>query len=746
MSGYSDSRKGPSQIISLPRGATPDTGGFTDSYPGAGTDSFLGQAQKLELSLRQEKLFNSKLKEDLVETQKAYDRIYQETDSKIRDFTIQENKLKAAVSSYREQEQKLIDKCKHLSQDTKRLRSELDQYKLAWGEVLQREKEAKLILEDSAKNHKKALTFEQRSKELAEALTSERQKSQQLHRHAKTYQLELQSTLLRLHSAEAKFNELSKELKALSQSKKNMADEVGKLEGTIRERYEWQLIKETEKLRNELEKQGALERERITRDFQSRVKSDVERAAQNERHQLYEIQVGLENELTSVRQAFEGSQRQLEQARAVANEFQNKLTQQTKRLSELEDDCGNLKVELTRQKCLKQTLEQKAEDAIKSTEKKTQEHLEKQSSEWKHERFTLKTKLSSLTTETNSLKSDLELAKAKLKTTAPVETQANHLPIQEFSLLKEQILGKSNEISSIKKFLRDEQAKNENLEAKLRLLETAKLQEIKFAAERESTKKEEIKNLREALKQQTVPVPPPFAPPTSPATRAALPQTSSPNAEEKKKLKQQLSQLEVALQAERKRVEFIKKETQQEVGKAIKKEQRRNDRLLTKLKKASALRKSKIQVSRNKYEELLVELQGFKQALNFESERAESLEAIVVVEKDRFEICAQILRAEVEQLRAASAFKEMIAAQEQKILLTERKLKRLPRASQTRTMLENRLTELTQDRLAMVECREEWKSQTELQLQKINVSEEENTLLAESAEVRDAATQQHETL
>ena len=224
-------------------------------------DAFVSAARHLEGTLAQERSRYRKLQEEMLERQASHERNIKELEIRNRELSIKETRLEAALDEFRDNESRLTKQTQQLALEAKKLKEELTQYKTAWAEVLQREREAKMILAESQNTNKRIQDLERRLNEATTTVTTERAEREQAERHSKSYQLELKNALVRLHSAEAKFSELSKELQAFRQSKMSLNDEIAKVEKSLRERLEWESIKEREKIKAELGREMALERE-----------------------------------------------------------------------------------------------------------------------------------------------------------------------------------------------------------------------------------------------------------------------------------------------------------------------------------------------------------------------------------------------------------------------------------------------------------------------------------------------------
>jgi chromosome segregation ATPase len=240
----------------------------TQTQSGLGQlEGLAGTLRGLETALQQEKEKAKKLAAELTAAQAGHEQNTQELRARNRELELNQEKYKAALSLHLENEKKLNQQHKVLHTDYLRIRDELNQYRAAWSEVLQREKEAKLILVEGDKSRERIRELESQLETAQLEQIESRKRIEQLERHSKSYQDELQAALVRIHSAESKFSELSKEYETFRASKRSMDEEIAKIEASMRERMHWGALKEREKIRAELEKEAAQERERVRESF-----------------------------------------------------------------------------------------------------------------------------------------------------------------------------------------------------------------------------------------------------------------------------------------------------------------------------------------------------------------------------------------------------------------------------------------------------------------------------------------------
>lgn len=230
-------------------------------------EGLAGTLRNLEASLAAEKEKNRKLAADLNTAATNHETAMQELRARNRELELNQEKYKAALTLHLDNEKKINQQHKVLHTEYLRIRDELNQYRAAWSEVLQREKEAKLILVEGDKGRERVRELEHQLENAQLEQIEGRKRIEQLERHAKSYQEELQASLVRLHSSETKFAEISKEYEAFRASKRSMDEEIAKIESSMRERMHWGALKEREKIRAELEKEAAQEREKVRDSF-----------------------------------------------------------------------------------------------------------------------------------------------------------------------------------------------------------------------------------------------------------------------------------------------------------------------------------------------------------------------------------------------------------------------------------------------------------------------------------------------
>ncbi len=294
-------------------------------------DAFASATRELEKALVLEQARGRKSIAELAEVRATYERIVSDGQRRTKELEIRNAKLAAASGEATRREAEVRERARRLSVECRSTREELTRYKAAWAGVLQREREAKLILSESGANSRKHSETEGRARELQTALEGERDRREQAERHAKSYQVELQSALVRIHSAEARFTEISKELLTLQRTKKSADQEIARIEQTLRERLKWEGAKERENIRAELEKDAAVERELFREELRKSHQLDLERLVAKR-----------DAEMSRVREEFERNS--VESSRRL-QEAQVALRESEQRLAAFEERMGAIRVE-----------------------------------------------------------------------------------------------------------------------------------------------------------------------------------------------------------------------------------------------------------------------------------------------------------------------------------------------------------------------------------------------------------------
>ncbi len=274
-----------------------------------------GQAQKdlmevdrVKAELEEERRRTKKFEKEGRESRETYDRLLNEEKDENRELSIQLSKVRAAHSAQSEYEKTLQERVRGLSEEMRTVRDELGRYKESWALVLEREREAKEVLLHREKDRATLEVATESVKAITKQLQEEKERREQIERHAKRYETELQHALVRLHSAESRFSELTKEQQALAHKKRSFDEEIAKIEGAIRERFEWEYAKEKERFKAEVEKDSSLAQERFRTEVRESLRHEYEQRLLLDQQRYGRTQTGVvagqPEVIDSLRQAF----------------------------------------------------------------------------------------------------------------------------------------------------------------------------------------------------------------------------------------------------------------------------------------------------------------------------------------------------------------------------------------------------------------------------------------------------------
>lgn len=304
-------------------------------------EELVNMAKRLEIALRDERLAKEKLALELKLQAQKFENLLSEERSKAEENLARERRYQAAIHSHQENEKSLNERIRTLTADANAVRTELHKYQQAWATVLEREREAKLIIQESRERGVRLNEAEEKLKQVGQELQNERKLRDQSERHSKAYQSELQNTLVRLHSSEARFTELSKEFQTAAQAKRNVDTEVKRVEETIRERYRWEFVREREKLKSEMEKQAINDREAMREEIRQSVMTEYERRLNQERERAVKVSREQVQEIGKLRAELDTARKQYVQQIQVAQKEAAETTQRFMDLGEKMDRLRN---------------------------------------------------------------------------------------------------------------------------------------------------------------------------------------------------------------------------------------------------------------------------------------------------------------------------------------------------------------------------------------------------------------------
>ncbi len=137
-------------------------------------EKYILTSRQSENALLQERRISKKLQEDLNEAHSVYEKLLKNSETKNRELVLELNRLKAALFEQNSQDGKRKEQIQFLSERLASTRSELFRYKSAWASVLEREREAKLILNETREDKEKTELLQKQCQALSDLLNQER--------------------------------------------------------------------------------------------------------------------------------------------------------------------------------------------------------------------------------------------------------------------------------------------------------------------------------------------------------------------------------------------------------------------------------------------------------------------------------------------------------------------------------------------------------------------------------------------
>lgn len=335
-------------------------------------EGFVAATRQIEAALQQERMRSRRFQEELKGAHEHFERLLTERDFKCRELSLQEGKVRAVLGQERERGNKLEKQASTLKGDVDRLRAELKQYQGQWAVILQREREAKNVIDECNQQRRQIEDLESAIKKLRAESEEYRVKNEQAERHTKTYQSELQSVLVRLHSAEAKFSSVQKEFQMLHQSRKNLEEEISRTEKAAKERATLELQKELEKNTHAVREQTA---KQIREEYEQKLIS--EKITQSKQLQ------GAEKEIMRLRSELAKTEKDRQVMNARAEDMKSALNAERNRALSLESAVQELveKSSAAAQEALNEAAaatEAAAQDEHENVQNEFENHLKNQ--------------------------------------------------------------------------------------------------------------------------------------------------------------------------------------------------------------------------------------------------------------------------------------------------------------------------------------------------------------------------------
>jgi hypothetical protein len=165
---------------------------------------FAKNIKTLEASLAHEKSKNERLRLDWIKAQEQVTAKMKESQSRIRELTFAENRLKEKMQESDRIEADLRTKLAAIEESYASARLENGRYRNSWNELIQREKEAKMILADADQIKHALADAEKLNQLLQDSVHQEREARSKLERELKHRELEFGNAQARVHIAEGR--------------------------------------------------------------------------------------------------------------------------------------------------------------------------------------------------------------------------------------------------------------------------------------------------------------------------------------------------------------------------------------------------------------------------------------------------------------------------------------------------------------------------------------------------------------
>lgn len=196
-------------------------------------ESVVLATQQIEVSLQHERAKSARLERTLIDTKANYDRLLSEAKAVHEQNRVQLEKFRNVAKEAQEQERSMALKQSETLAELKRAESELQHYKKAWGEVLQREKEAKLVIAENEDLKQRIQIIENRKQGLEEALRSELRRREEAEKQIEAGREELQKALVRAHTSEARYQNFTREMAIFTATQKTIEQRLAKIEANL---------------------------------------------------------------------------------------------------------------------------------------------------------------------------------------------------------------------------------------------------------------------------------------------------------------------------------------------------------------------------------------------------------------------------------------------------------------------------------------------------------------------------------
>lgn len=190
----------------------------------------------------------------------------------LREYT---QNILTRVNHLEKHEKELLDKLKELENSSQKCvsmekeltetQAELKRYQDAWAQVLEREKKAQQLIVRAGTADRKILELEGALAVIEEKYSFEKESREKCEQSLAVHREELQTTVLRLQSSEARYMDITRELEAMYALRKNHAAEIARIEAQARERSATEFFQEKSQIEREFKHQRDLMEAEITR-------------------------------------------------------------------------------------------------------------------------------------------------------------------------------------------------------------------------------------------------------------------------------------------------------------------------------------------------------------------------------------------------------------------------------------------------------------------------------------------------
>jgi chromosome segregation ATPase len=310
------------------------------------------------------------------------------------------------IQSHRDENARQV---KELSAELQKSQQELLRFRNAWSQIQAREKHAQYVLSQGETSAKRIQELEIALSALEKRLQVEKSSREKAEGHVATQRQELQTALVRLHSSEARYNDMARELEAIHTLRKNHALELSRVEQMVREKLEAQVVRERELMQHELAREkerwgqelaqerekfsktrtelgfelerlrsdSDSEKERLRRELETkhfaeiqRIKAQAETQLQMERQQSSESLRGeiakMESIIRSLGDESKSLRNELSQARAEVSSIEQSNRQVELDLLRSREEVSSLQKQIAEERGRRSALEQSYQNSEKA--------------------------------------------------------------------------------------------------------------------------------------------------------------------------------------------------------------------------------------------------------------------------------------------------------------------------------------------------------------------------------------------